>query len=357
LLPVNRDIELANYVEEVPERYVPGLMRGQLVEAEHLGRYLWAGQIAAGKRVLDAGCGMAYGCRILSEASASQVDGIDIAPSILDAARPTVPENCHLQVGDVRSLPFANDAFDLVVCFEVLSHVDEPDRVLAELARVLSADGVLIVSSPNRERYPAGNPHHIQELTPAELQTALAPHFGQIRLAPQQSWNAAVIGGGGTPGQEPVALEPCRVYATLPVEAGSQSYAIAVASNAELPQLDDLAVLAKDLEFRQWLETFENQRRYIDELEFRLAAAEAAAAERAEIRRQLLTSEQQLAELPDLRDAITVRDQTIRELSEEADQLDRARRVMDDMRSSLSWRITAPLRQLKRALKDPDSSG
>ncbi len=134
-----------------------------------------------------------------------------------------------------------------------------------------------------------------------------------------------------------------------------ESYTIAVATNDELPPLDHAVVLAKDLEFRQWLENFESQRRRIDDLELRLAAAESAAGERAEIRRQLRISEQQLAELPDLRDAIAVRDQTIRELTAEADKLDRARRVMDDMRSSLSWRITAPLRRVKHALRDLDS--
>ncbi len=352
---MNRDVELANFVDEVPERYVPGLMRGQLVEAEHLGRYLWAGQIAAGKRVLDAGCGMAYGCRILSEAGASQVAGVDIAPAIVDAARSTVPVNCHLQVADVRSLPFDDGAFDLVVCFEVIEHVEEHDRVLGELSRVLAADGALVVSSPNRDVYPAGNPHHCHELTPAELRTALEAHFAQIRLVLQHPWNASVIGRRRDPGEQPSVVEPCRVYATAEVGPGGESYTIAVATNDELPPLDHAVVLAKDLEFRQWLEHFEGQRREIDDLEFRLAAAQSAAAERAEIRRQLLASEQQLAELPDLRDAIAERNETIRELTEEADQLDRARRVMDDMRSSLSWRITAPLRRLKDALRDPDT--
>src|SRR5688572_15904922 len=117
----------------VPERFVPAAMRGQLVEAEHLVRYWWATQLAAGRRVLDAGCGAAYGTRMLADAGAQRVTGIDRAASVLESVRSECPDNVELVVGDLLELPFAEGSFDLVVCFEVIEHLEEPEAALKEL--------------------------------------------------------------------------------------------------------------------------------------------------------------------------------------------------------------------------------
>src|ERR1700689_492930 len=101
---------------EVPERFDPATMRGELLEAEHLARYRWSQPLADGRRVLDAGCGAAYGSVMLSEAGAQEVLGVDLAGDVLDSARPRMPANVTLEQGDVADLHYADQRFDLIVC-------------------------------------------------------------------------------------------------------------------------------------------------------------------------------------------------------------------------------------------------
>ena len=107
------EIDLAGRRDGIAERYVPELMRGELLEAEHLARYRWAAPLAAGRRVLDAGCGMGYGAVMLLTAGASEVVGVDLAQAVLDAARPTMPAGVVLEVGDVRALDADDGSFGL----------------------------------------------------------------------------------------------------------------------------------------------------------------------------------------------------------------------------------------------------
>ena len=117
-------------------------MDGSLVAAEHLSRYWWAAQFARGRRVLDAGCGIGYGSNMLAEAGASEVMGVDIAEPAVEAAKHGAGSGVAFRTGDVAALDFVPDSFDLVVCFEVIEHVEDADAVLDELARVLAPERV-----------------------------------------------------------------------------------------------------------------------------------------------------------------------------------------------------------------------
>ena len=75
-------------------------------------------------------------------------------------------------------------SFDLVVCFEVIEHLEEPDAALRELERVVAADGVVLVSSPNRDVYEPGNPHHLHEYTPRRAAPGAAAVLRPRRAAP-----------------------------------------------------------------------------------------------------------------------------------------------------------------------------
>src|SRR2546426_992749 len=183
------------HVEPV-ERFDPEAFEGELVEAEHLARYHWAASIAHGREVLDAGCGEGYGSRILSEAGgAARCVGVDVDAEAVSRARTAYGDEGRIEfeVADVTALPFGEATFDLVTCFETIEHVAEQQRVVAELARVLRPDGVLLISSPNRDVYPPGNPHHVRELTPGELTDLLSSELAEVRLFRQHNWLASAV--------------------------------------------------------------------------------------------------------------------------------------------------------------------
>src|SRR4051794_5836632 len=153
--------KLADFVEGTPGRFVPEEMRGELVEAEHLVRYWWAASVAEGRRVLDAGCGMGYGSELMAASGAASVDALDLAEPVVAAAQ-AATGSVRFRVGDVCELPFEDGVFDLVVCFEVIEHIEDQPRALDEMHRVLAPGGLIAVSSPNRGVYVPGNPHHVR---------------------------------------------------------------------------------------------------------------------------------------------------------------------------------------------------
>ena len=304
------EIDLAGRRDGIAERYVPELMRGELLEAEHVARYRWAASLADGRRVLDAGCGMGYGAAMLLTAGASEVVGVDLAEAVLDAARPTMPAGVVLGVGDMRALDADDGSFGLVVCMEVIEHMEDPDAVLDELARVVSPDGFLALSSPNRVMSGGRNPHHHHEYTADELEQALATRFRHVRLVAQRTFTGSVVEGLDRPEQRAVVHHTQAL-----LEAGgtdSAAYLLAVAGKHGVPPLcrGDRRRSRDGVEqMVQFLDPSAERTR----LETRRAnAAEARLQDRAQLQRRLVEAEQLLAEMPArdraLADALAERD-------------------------------------------------
>jgi SAM-dependent methyltransferase len=94
----------------------------------------------AGRDVLDICCGTGN-LAAASAARGGRVTGVDFAPSMVEIARSKVAA-ADFRVGDAEALQFQNESFDVALCSFGLWHMSEPDRALAEAARVLKRDGV-----------------------------------------------------------------------------------------------------------------------------------------------------------------------------------------------------------------------
>ena len=107
-------------------------------------------RLAAGQRLLDVGCGPGtITVELASIVAPGEVVGIDASAEVIDEARSsassTGASNVRFDVGDVYSLAFDDDAFDVVHAHQVLQHLTDPVAALRELRRVLRAGGTLAV--------------------------------------------------------------------------------------------------------------------------------------------------------------------------------------------------------------------
>jgi SAM-dependent methyltransferase len=99
-------------------------------------------------RVLEPGCGTGFVIRLLSRwPNVGTCIGVDPSPVFIETARTLAAgiANASFVEGDGRELPFDAATFDAVIINTTVSHVPEPERLLAEAHRVLRGGGWLAV--------------------------------------------------------------------------------------------------------------------------------------------------------------------------------------------------------------------
>jgi len=285
------------------ERFVPELMGGGLLEVEHQVRYQFAAQVAEGRTVLDAGCGVGWGLSVLLGRGASNCTGIDVSSEAVAEASQRLPGVAVIQ-GDLRSLPLEVGRYGLVTCFEVLEHIDDYRAVLDALTGALEPDGILMVSSPNPGIYPAGNPFHLHELAPEVLAEEVASRLPNTALWRQRGVVGSLLRQSGHRSDWPGAVEVPSLHALPTVDDGQDQYSVVVGSRVPLPvlgdsgvlasseQLDHLAMLSESLEEARrdiWADhqrIVKERRRLLTELdELRRAASAHASVEQVATRR------------------------------------------------------------------------
>jgi 2-polyprenyl-3-methyl-5-hydroxy-6-metoxy-1,4-benzoquinol methylase len=149
--------------------------------ARHLAAYLVAKPYCAGHAVLDAGCGEGYGASMLA-GRAARVVGADREEAIAIARTRYQDPRLSFRALDLMELPSLGEQFDLVLSFQVIEHLPDPEGFLRALAACTAPGGTLVVTTPNRLMTISENPYHLREWTAPELLALAAPLLPGVRV-------------------------------------------------------------------------------------------------------------------------------------------------------------------------------
>lgn len=190
-----------------------GIEEDESIIGTPLGRFIYAGynrainealdQAAPTGPVLDAGCAGGETLQAMRPGRKTRFTALDISPKMLAASMARNPGVEHL-LGSLYELPFPDNAFDTIVCTQVLEHLASPGNALAELRRV--AARCAVISIPNEPLFRLANlvrlrhvrrlgstPGHIQHLSRRGFRKLLAPFFADVTIRSILGvWNVAV---------------------------------------------------------------------------------------------------------------------------------------------------------------------
>ncbi|HOV84335.1 MAG TPA: class I SAM-dependent methyltransferase [Paludibacteraceae bacterium] len=179
------------------ERLIPGFK--SFSELEHLNRYYFVvNQInLTGKKVLDIASGEGYGSNILAN-YAEKVTGVDISPeAIAHAQKVYNRNNLEYIQGNATKIPLTDKSIDVVVSFETIEHLEEQERMMEEICRVMKSEGILIISSPDKYYYSDvpnfKNEFHVKELYYEEFKNLISRYFQKSIFFSQRNFGGSII--------------------------------------------------------------------------------------------------------------------------------------------------------------------
>jgi len=128
-------------------------------------------------RVLDLGCGVGHSFDRLAP---RETVGVDISAEALEGQdRETVR-------ADIRAVPFEDSSFESVISMHSVEHVPDPERVVAEAARLVEPDGTVVFVTPNRLTFGRPDeiidPFHYVEFDPDELRVLCEAAFERVEI-------------------------------------------------------------------------------------------------------------------------------------------------------------------------------
>lgn len=134
----------------------------------HMVRYAFASRFCQGKKVLDVACGSGYGTEFLALQGASEVVGVDKNIQAVEyAQRHHAHAAAQYIAGDAeRLVSFEDHSFDMIISFETLEHLQNPQKCISEFKRLLKPGGQIFLSCPNDLAVPFfASPYHLHSFT------------------------------------------------------------------------------------------------------------------------------------------------------------------------------------------------
>jgi len=214
----------------------------------HVAAYALAGGFLPPGRLLDVGCGIGHSFHLLAP---RETVGVDISAGALRGQdRETV-------VADMRDLPFGEGEFSSVLSVQSLEHVLDPERVLAEVARVLEPAGTAMFVTPNRLTLGRPDeiidPYHFREFDHSELAELCGEHFGRVRVLGLfgSSRYMEIVTEERAKLDRLLAKDPLRLRRLVPIRAKQWLYDAVLLRNREQPDPRAEAIEVGDFELRE----------------------------------------------------------------------------------------------------------
>ena len=154
---------------------LPGTLDG--LDIKHTQRYAWASAFTHHKRIYDIACGVGYGSLLLES---SEYTGFDNSPETIDYAKEYYVANPSVRffVADACALPTDLAVADVIVSFETIEHLKEPEAFLVWCSK---HGRMLLISSPIRGSF--GRSHfHLFEYRLEQFDRVLRKYFSKVTL-------------------------------------------------------------------------------------------------------------------------------------------------------------------------------
>ncbi len=137
-------------------------------------------------KLLDMGCGDGFFLEKIKDLELKKY-GIDISEKRIKRA--SKKSNAKLLQCPAEKTPFENNFFDIVVCTDVLEHVQDSTQVINEIKRIVKKNGIIFISFPNEKlwmfcraillRFPIKIPDHLNSFSikPLDLKFGIKHNF------------------------------------------------------------------------------------------------------------------------------------------------------------------------------------
>jgi SAM-dependent methyltransferase len=178
-------------IERLDPKHSPWYQKKLILE--HITRYTFATKYCKDRVIVDLGCGSGYGSKILADKRVKKIYALDIDQEAINYAKKNYfHTNIKYICSAVENTRLPKRCADVVVCFETIEHLVNPEKLMTEIKRILKPSGILIISTPNKDTSFNDNPYHLNELDMKKLDILLSD-FNHIQYYGQRAINKTLI--------------------------------------------------------------------------------------------------------------------------------------------------------------------
>lgn len=131
--------------------------------------------------VLEVGCGEGRGVGVLID-KANSFTAVDKIKTVIDDLQKRYPGGRFISMNIPPLSELPENAFDVIVSFQVIEHIHDDALFLKEIHRVLKPGGTALLTTPNRKMSLSRNPWHVREYLPDELNSLANKFFSQTEM-------------------------------------------------------------------------------------------------------------------------------------------------------------------------------